>query len=1318
MKKLAAFFTLLTLLLSQTGFATESRLSLTASDGTGLELHQFEARVVLDGFLAFTELEMVFYNPENRRREGRFQIILPDNAAISRFAMKIGERLQEGEIVEKQLARRAYEDFLHRRQDPALLETDSGNRFNARIFPIEPKSEKRLILSYSQRLAGLESEYVLPLKGLPQLKHLAIKVFYDRDSFSTTQLGELTGTVSKREVLSIDKRNYQPTVDFRMPYQLKSSQGGISMQSGQLVAARIIPFTEATSTTAKQGLDNLILLMDTSASQAPYLADSLKRLETLLPQLKVGTLQLYTFDQNLKKVGTADNLTAHKALIGQLQQHKALGASRLEAAINALKALKLQKSRLLLISDTVVTAGETSATALAAQLKTIEWLERVDILIPSYHSDKQIARSLAKAGKSPGIVAPLALSDADIIRKLTSPVYADMPIKVSGSNWFWPEKVEALQTNEPLIVFAEMSSNLPITISVGDKVLSLTSKPANPILLKREWVRARLDKLLDMEDKTQDKDLKSAFHNEIINLSVKERVLSPYTSLLVLETEDDYRRYKIDRKGLADILTIGVDGLTVIKRAGVENERPTPEVAKPAEDIEKVVQRFVICILQERKEIETCLPGSKEAFVARFREAMEKERPSEHDRQEVEKFLALIVQGNTEELFEYLSNRVSAAQLSEMSKVLEEATSRRVGKSLQRFVICIRQERKEIEACLPESKEAFVASIREVMEKERSSEHDRQEIEEFFALIVQGNTEELFEYLSNRVPAARRSERLEENASRSSVAESEADDEAETELQMATREDSAELETGSAPPAPTLALRDAPALSAPAPAPMEERPQAQTEERRMMAAPPRQERLMTRSRGAADDDEAERRAAQMRRHRDVPAAPPAPTAALRAPATGASALRSAPAPMAERPQATEPRAATRRMRRHRDVPAAPPAPTATLRAPATGGTAPSSVPAPMAERPRAQTEERRVMTAPPRQERLMTRNRGAADDDDRAAEEEMAASRPAAAMAPPPARLMARSAGRAAQEKPRQISPWIGKYAEFRALLDKADIKAAGNFAQQWHQEELANVMALIALGEWYEKTGDTTQAARAYGSLIDYFPARADIRRWAAERLLSINTESWLSIDSLKKAVEQRPDHPSGHYLLAIAYWEAGQYKKAVETLQAALERDYPRFKAAKRMLAETLALMLTRLEQQQQLGAIFPDKSFNWKKATQRQLRLLLMWETDANDVDFHIYDNQQHHAYYSQKRLPSGGSLYADIRTGYGPECFSISEPKAFPYRIQAHYYRMGPMGYGMGVLHVLKYDPKTGLNSEFRPFVVMKDGAYVELGKVNE
>jgi hypothetical protein len=170
------------------------------------------------------------------------------------------------------------------------------------------------------------------------------------------------------------------------------------------------------------------------------------------------------------------------------------------------------------------------------------------------------------------------------------------------------------------------------------------------------------------------------------------------------------------------------------------------------------------------------------------------------------------------------------------------------------------------------------------------------------------------------------------------------------------------------------------------------------------------------------------------------------------------------------------------------------------------------------------------------------------------------------------------------------------------------------------------------------------------------------------------------------------------------------------VETLQAALERNYPRFQAVSNILTETLAIMLTHLAQQQELNSLFPGNTFNWEKATQSQLRFVLFWETDANDVDFHIYDNQQHHAFYSQRTLPTGGTLYADITTGYGPECFSISEPKAFPYHIQAHYYNMGPMGYGMGVLHLLDYKAKTGIRSEWRPFVVMKNGAFVELGRI--
>jgi tetratricopeptide (TPR) repeat protein len=298
-----------------------------------------------------------------------------------------------------------------------------------------------------------------------------------------------------------------------------------------------------------------------------------------------------------------------------------------------------------------------------------------------------------------------------------------------------------------------------------------------------------------------------------------------------------------------------------------------------------------------------------------------------------------------------------------------------------------------------------------------------------------------------------------------------------------------------------------------------------------------------------------------------------------------------------------------------------------------------------------------------------------------------------------------------------EVAAWTGRYAEFRTLLDKGEVNAAGDLAKKWRQEDLADVLALIALGEWYEKTGNLSQAARAYGSLIDYFPERADIRRWAAERLLAIRAEPWLSIDSLKTALQQRSDHPSGHYLLAIAYWEAEQYQQAVATLQAAQQVDFDsRFSESRRILQETQALMLTQLAQHQQLETWFPGKSIQWQEVTQPQLRFVLMWETDANDVDFHIYDGQRNHAFYQQRTLSTGGDLYADITRGYGPECFRIVEPKTYPYQLQLHYFSRGPMGYGMGILHVLHYDLTAGLKSQFRPFLIMQDAAFVNLGEV--
>lgn len=191
---------------------------------------------------------------------------------------------------------------------------------------------------------------------------------------------------------------------------------------------------------------------------------------------------------------------------------------------------------------------------------------------------------------------------------------------------------------------------------------------------------------------------------------------------------------------------------------------------------------------------------------------------------------------------------------------------------------------------------------------------------------------------------------------------------------------------------------------------------------------------------------------------------------------------------------------------------------------------------------------------------------------------------------------------------------------------------------------------------------------------------------------------------------------------LLAYALHLRGEHQAAVEEMIAAIAQEYPiQRPGVDRVMREDLGL----------LGAAWshaaPDRHAeiretviaaggDWPQGP--STRLVLSWETDANDVDLHVYDSVGGHAFYSSKQLSSGGELYADVTNGYGPECFTFpGTPSAGPYTFRAHYYSCGPMGYGMGVLHIIRHDGAGALDIEARPFVLMVDRAWVPLGTMN-
>jgi tetratricopeptide (TPR) repeat protein len=301
--------------------------------------------------------------------------------------------------------------------------------------------------------------------------------------------------------------------------------------------------------------------------------------------------------------------------------------------------------------------------------------------------------------------------------------------------------------------------------------------------------------------------------------------------------------------------------------------------------------------------------------------------------------------------------------------------------------------------------------------------------------------------------------------------------------------------------------------------------------------------------------------------------------------------------------------------------------------------------------------------------------------------------------------------------------PYTGRFKTVMDLLSAGGPRAAMETAYAWHREAPGDVMALVALGEALEGAREPATAARVYGSIVDLFPARADLRRFAGERLERLGEAGTAeAIDTFRKAEEERPDHPQSHRLLAYALLRRGDFAGAFAAAERGLHQGYPsgRFAGVQQILREDLGLVAaawTKAEPGRREEISGKLDAAGGTREVAPSLRFVLSWETDANDVDFHVHDAEGNHAYYKSPELATGGRLYADVTTGYGPECFTIRLPRekrSARYKLEAHYYSRGPMGYGMGKLEIVDHDGQGGITFAERPFVVMADGAFVDLG----
>ena len=130
--------------------------ALVAIDPNGqevkLSLRNYHIDVHIEDGFARTTIDQTYFNHEQGRLEGTFYFPLPADASISRLAMYVNGKLMEGGMAEREHARDVFETIKYRSLDPALLEWVDGSTFKMRVFPLEGRQEKRIVLSYTQRL--------------------------------------------------------------------------------------------------------------------------------------------------------------------------------------------------------------------------------------------------------------------------------------------------------------------------------------------------------------------------------------------------------------------------------------------------------------------------------------------------------------------------------------------------------------------------------------------------------------------------------------------------------------------------------------------------------------------------------------------------------------------------------------------------------------------------------------------------------------------------------------------------------------------------------------------------------------------------------------------------------------------------------------------------------------------------------------------------------------------------------------------------------------------------------------------------------------
>lgn len=589
-----------------------------------LEIKFHQVDVTISDQLAMTKVDQVFYNPNDWAVEGTYLFPLPAEAVASGFKLWVDDQPVEGKILDAAEARRVYDETVRLLRDPALLEYSGRGALQASIFPIPPRGERRIQLEYSQALKAENGlvNYTYPLNtekfSASPLERVSVKVdLHDqnglRAAYSPSHSVDIKRDGSKHALIGYEAENVLPDSDFSLYYSTGADTGlhlltyrdpGDPQDEDGFFLLLLAP---GSASDVKVMPKDVLLVLDRSGSmEGEKFKQAKEALRYILKQLNPeDRFYLEAFSTGISTY--ASGLRSVEEVPEALQWVDQLGSTGSTDINRALleAAAVVQADRptyLIFLTDGLPTIGEMATQNILDNfLRSAPKNLRLFSFGVGYDVDTVLLDSLSAdhSGTSTYVKPRMDINEtlSSFYEKISQPVLTDLKLDFDALSVFdlYPQPLPDLFAGSQVLLAGRYrdggNADLTLQGSVGGETEVLhfdglefakDSRSGDPAMaaVARIWASRKIGSLLNQIriDGPNQETI-----DQIVRLSVRYGIVTPYTSYLVTEENplgaDAQQKIAEDAFEQAQAAPLPTAGQKAVDRAAEEGQLQSAQSA-------------------------------------------------------------------------------------------------------------------------------------------------------------------------------------------------------------------------------------------------------------------------------------------------------------------------------------------------------------------------------------------------------------------------------------------------------------------------------------------------------------------------------------------------------------------------------------------------------------------------------------------------------------------------------------------------------------------------------------------------------------------